>query len=723
MDSGGVGTFPVRPAHLNSVRYAKKLDEPDLFYASMVCMRLAVLVILFLSTICRGHAMEPGSSAAKSFRRTTFWFVDVGMSEAEVDARAEALAASGIDGVIMGGGRHHYLFDDLPYIEDYVRAAKKVVDSCHKRGIQVAEHHSAVLTTRRNYAAEHSAWLQRDFTTEEASVWPEYGTWAFCPNNADFREHYWQIASDLLRKTGADALMSDDTVFHHGCCCDSCSRRWSIEVGGDIRDAYKAARVQGTCEWRQFNETRRRWYADFRQWLRQRQAEQFPGTACISLVGSIASAWGTQNHGGSVEGGLDTSDVAVWEIYNPADFYSWRRIAAEAEFLSEACRVRHVVPLCLPYADTAESRDLFDPEEETFMWALARACGMPFALARVYLTGLTADDTQRGFFVFERDRLGPYLDCEPAAAIGLFFSRRSRDVDPRWEDSHSRPAIAWAEALTDNLVPHRAITEETLDVGLPTDLRTLILPNVFAIADRHLDAVERFVREGGTVVASFMTGTQDEWGEPAIDRRRERLKRLLGVEFRSQNSVEDSASELPRADAEAEGLQPLKSPIEAYRHTFGKGQVIYLPVLTELLAFQDWVNERGRYTDARDPAVTAALARLVRDLTPDQPVKIRSSQPGLHLLTTVWRSGHRLLVYIVNCSGADLKPGRRIPRPSKVTWGPRVTLTVKLPTDVRSAELISLDKNENWRIDRPGRSFQVNSPRRCGLLVINLRTS
>ena len=48
--------------------------------------------------------------------------------------------------------------------------------------------------------------------------------------------------------------------------------------------------------------------------------------------------------------------------------------------------------VALPYADRAEERDVYDPQEETFVWALAHAHGMAFSLARVFLTGLRADD-------------------------------------------------------------------------------------------------------------------------------------------------------------------------------------------------------------------------------------------------------------------------------------------------------------------------------------------
>jgi hypothetical protein len=634
-------------------------------------------------------------------------------TDEEIAARAAALARSGIDGVILGGGGHHYLHNDLPNLEQYMATARRVVEACHAHGIKVAEHHSVVLTGDKAYAEAHREWIQCDFATGEPSVWPEYQTYAFCPNNLDFREHYWKIAKDLMLRTGMDALMSDDTVFHHGCCCAACTKRWKNEVGGDIREAYNNSRKAGTREWRQWNEVRRRWYADFRAWLRDRQEKELPGKPCIALLGSILCAWGTQTHGGAVEGGLDTSDIAIWEVYNPADFYSWRRLSAEAAALAEAARLRNSVPICLPYADTAPHRDQFDPEEELFMWALARAHGMPFGLGRVLLNGPTESDPPRVYYQFERDRLQPYLDSEPAGSIGIMFSRCSRDSDPAWESFHTVPAIAWAEALMDECVPYRAVTEDTLDRGLPGEIRTLVLPNVFAMSDKHLSVIEQFVRAGGNVVASYLPAVCDQTGEPVLEERRDRLTKLLGVRLESSE-----LSSPPRASFELAAGSPFRKNPEVYMNRVGKGAVYYIPALVERGAFLDWINEGAIYRDNRDRALAAAMARMLQDLTPHQPVLITRSDPNAHILTTVRSQGKRLLIFVVNSAGSDLSNGRKVPLPSKVVWSLPVDLTLEFAKLPKSVKLISLDSDGN-SVQTQEKRVKLRCPRRFGLIVVD----
>ncbi|HEY3414969.1 MAG TPA: beta-galactosidase trimerization domain-containing protein [Armatimonadota bacterium] len=676
-------------------------------------MMLRLLPVLCLMVFCLPAAAGASKRlGVRGFERTTFWHVHPGLTDADIAASVNAFVRSGVTGVIIGGGRHHYLHDDLPFLEDQIAVTKRVVKACHAKGIRVCEHHSVVLTARKDYALEHKDWIQRDFETGDFSVWPEYQTYAFCPNNPAFREHYWAIMADIVRRTGVDAVMSDDASFHHGCACQACTDRWRKEEGGDIRAAWKASRTAGTPEWRQWNAVRQRWYTDFRVWLYERMRREMPGVQCFSLLGNLLSPWGPQTSGANQEGMMDTGDASWWEIYNPADFPSWRRISVEAAALYEAGRVRHSDIVSLPYADRAAERDVTDPEEETFMWALSMAHGISFTQARVFLTGITPAEPVRPYWLFERDTLKPYRNARPAAAIGVFFSRRSRDADPRWESLHSAPAVGWAESLQDAGIPYRGIVEETLDAGLPREIRTVILPNAFAVSEAHLDRLERFVREGGTLIVTHQTGFNGEDGSHRVEERWKRLGPLFGVKFGAPG---DEKADRPRVGMEPTTATRLaQTPLEAYENRIGKGKVVYLPGLPERDAFQNTVAEGEPYRDPRDPKTVRALADLARALTPGLPVRVEAGKP---ILVTAWKQKGRLLVHIVNTSGADRPDGEKIPAPSKVTWAPAQDLILKFARPPKRLRLLSLDPSENRTIEDPGATVVIKSPRRYALVV------
>lgn len=690
---------------------AKRHPAPHNTEAKPVKSILFLLVLTFAAApALAGQAKAFAKLGIKGFERTTFWHVHPGLTDKDIANSVDAFVRSGVSGVIVGGGRHHYLHDDLPFLDEQIDVTARVVKACHAKGIRVCEHHSVVLTTRKDYAREHQDWIQRDFYTGGFSVWPEYQTYAFCPNNKAFREHYWTLLADIVQRTGVDAVMSDDASFHHGCACKTCSDLWANEVGGSLVEARKASKKTGTAEWRQWNAVRQRWYTDFRVWLYGKMRREMPKVQCFSLLGALLSPWGPQTSGANQEGMLDTGDASWWEVYNPADFASWRPLAVEATALYETGRVRKSDIVSLPYADRAEARDKVDPEEETFMWALSMAHGIAFTQARVFLTGITPDEPARDYWVFERDVLQPYRDAEPAASIGIFFSRRSRDADPKWQDSHSGPAIGWGESLQDAGIPYRAVVEETLDSGLPKDIRTLILPNVFAISDAHLDKLERFVRGGGTLIATHQTGYTDENGEPLHDRHKKRLEKALGfrirVDSKSGLSAESNTPLLRRV---------LAGSLTVYEVALDRGKVVYLPDLDERKAFQNLMNEGDPYRDPRDPEVVRSLAELALSASPAPPVLVESKPT---VLTTAWKMKDRLLVHMVNTAGAVWKDGEKIPAPSKVTWSDTQDLKVSLDKPAQRARILSLDAGENTVIESPGREFRVKSPRRYALMVV-----
>ncbi len=96
----------------------------------------------------------------------------------------------------------------------------------------------------------------------------------------------------------------------------------------------------------------------------------------------------------------------------------------------------------------------------------------------------------------------------------------------------------------------RAAVEEHLPVAVvndwnlnPDDLaryQVLILPNTACLDERQVAAIERFVREGGGLVASLDTSLFDEFGDP---RDNFALAGVLGADYRGLATASDSPRE------------------------------------------------------------------------------------------------------------------------------------------------------------------------------------
>jgi len=122
---------------------------------------------------------------------------------------------------------------------------------------------------------------------------------------------------------------------------------------------------------------------------------------------------------------------------------------------------------------------------------------------------------------------------EPWAAMLMsdntktFYGRESGRVEERY--------------LASTFGAFRACTEEHLSVALINDWNlteadlkkyaVLILPNAASLDAEQCKAIERFVRNGGGLVASLDTSLFDEFGDP---RSQFALSDLLGVEYRGQ---------------------------------------------------------------------------------------------------------------------------------------------------------------------------------------------
>lgn len=654
----------------------------------------------------------------EGFERTSFWFVHPALSDQEIEKQIATFVQSGVNGVIIGGGGHHYLHNDLPNLENQIAITRKIVKRCHAKGIKVCEHHSSVLTGNTDFAKQHSQWLMKDFSLDgSSSIIPEYQTQAFCPNNPEFRSHYWQLLSKYIESTDVDAVMSDDASFYKGCSCKTCADRWYAETGGDIKKAYTESQVIGSAQWRQWNAIHNRWMIEYWQWLTKKIRTEFPKVSILGLSISIASPWTPQVTHSTPESVINSADCVVWEIYNPSDFYSWRRISAEAAAFSDVAGYHDIRVCALPYADIAAKRDVFDIEEEYFMWGLAKSHGMQFTLSRVFLTGLEQDSPRRNYWLFEKSNVAFLESTEPYAPVGIVFSAVCRDNDPSWEYFHVVPYIGWGNACSENGILWQAITDETLETGIPKHIKTLVLPDVFSMSDKGYAVIEKFVSSGGTLIATHLSGLYEEAGNKCREDRKTRLEALFGVNFHPENGLKIPDTPTHTAKVSRINAEHRNSPFEMYLHHYKKGKVLYIPGVFESAIAQNYMNEGEEYRPIAAPQLSADIARLISEYTPVTPVSVKLPDTGSVLCNLRKQSSNTLHLHMLNVAGSNLAEGSNIPSPSKVVWSKQKWITLNFYKEPKYIEVISLD-GKYIRIDNPTKSCRIQTPQRYQLVII-----
>lgn len=274
---------------------------------------------------------------------------------------------------------------------------------------------------------------------------------------------------------------------------------------------------------------------------------------------------------------------------------------------------------------------------------------------------------------FHRDHRLDYTGLAPAAEVAL--------VRPDLLDDDGRYGTGTAEhrgllaGLVERHVPFDVVPAGALEsVALPERFRVLVLPDLPSLSDGAVAALDRFVRDGGSIVATGRSGIGPDgsvvdWfpalAQTTVDTDRD-LLRSSYVQLDDAPSVEgallvprhgrhhrvtwrvDAATRYPLVEhasygppEKAYGHVPGTEPVCGERR-HGAGTVVQLPWVVGT-AYQD-----TRLTRLRDVAVDLVVERL-RDRPGGRlPVVVEAPE---QVEVVVGRSAAGLVVHLLNHSG------------------------------------------------------------------------
>jgi hypothetical protein len=295
--------------------------------------------------------------------------------------RANTYQRIGVNAVTTFGV--HFRWDWLNYFDRYDAMLKNLVEICHDRGIKVIDHHSNQLThhIRDEKDREHivinqdhhlplfpdnwsnqvingkklSDWRIVSAKTEKPAFLHGYLAEAFCPNNPDYLEEYYAYVKRLVRNTGIDGVMSDDTAFHpdiYSCTCEHCRTRFKRLTGQDIPDAEDAG------FWNNYTNPL------FQDWVQMRynSVDEFYRGLRTALPDNVAM-WGCScgdvlpykvRQGCSMEMWIKHMDTVFVELYHGLDMVKGKaRIISELAVASSLGDYNGKPALIICYSDEA----------------------------------------------------------------------------------------------------------------------------------------------------------------------------------------------------------------------------------------------------------------------------------------------------------------------------------------------------------------------------------
>ena len=129
----------------------------------------------------------------------------------------------------------------------------------------------------------------------------------------------------------------------------------------------------------------------------------------------------------------------------------------------------------------------------------------------------------------EAERKRPYFGGTPQNHVAIYYSCKSRDLYGRDEQARFlQPVMGLYKALVENHFDIGFVFDESLTLDALCKYPVLALPNTAALSEDEARIITEYVRQGGTLIASYDSSLYDELGERLSDFR---LAEVLGLHY------------------------------------------------------------------------------------------------------------------------------------------------------------------------------------------------
>ncbi len=588
-----------------------------------------------------------------------------------------------------------------PYEHARYELIPQFLELAHQRDILVIAYYPMIYT--KPLKPMHPEWLMQwldDDRPEGIGPGPENLGW-FC-FNSPYRDWIVEYLCEYLDHLDLDGFFFDDMNWgshegqplYTGCVCDYCREIYNSETGREIplKVNFDSVDFRRFVVWRYdkvreflahvVSNVRKRhpltimdfnYYAEQAKWGMAAPINPL-GLEKVGGYFFIESGWGTIEH----RGGFSAKVAQA----HGSPFGLWRSTTQD---LSGSCW--GFPPHAEPYSPALYG-----------LTAIAHGGGF-FFCGMQYAVNLRADFIKRVFS--EVKQRTPFMGGETVKYVALHLSQRSIDFLPaefqfghrdaelydtaekrKWAEKNHYVRNAYADRVRATyamLGPSQLLTDVVFDEHLTEDYlknyKVLFLSNSVCLSGKQCAAVENFVHQGGTLIATHQTSLLDEIGVP---RDNFGLAELFGLDYagleaegkdhavvyvlQDQNLIDEfgpfmcftgrASSVTPRAGSEL-GVIATRCSIEAPNpvdhydpngeydsgdlvitvRPAGEGEVIYING-----------DVGGSFERNPYPALKRFVARIVERVTP--PIEVRA--PKTIEVTAAIRESGELQVHLIN---------------------------------------------------------------------------
>ena len=173
-------------------------------------------------------------------------------------------------------------------------------------------------------------------------------------------------------------------------------------------------------------------------------------------------------------------------------------------------------------------------EEAVFDTARNLTVGMGSCFEGIYL-----EKNRKSINSFIEQHTDKFFNTKPVSNIGVVFSRNTRDFykDDIYTRSGSEPHCdefgGWCENLIKMNLPYRVLIDSFIETEDLSGFDLIILPNCACMSSKMVLKLSRFVKNGGTLLATHETSLYDHAGNKLTDFQ---LSKLFGCSYLSTYS-------------------------------------------------------------------------------------------------------------------------------------------------------------------------------------------
>ncbi|MBE6369782.1 MAG: hypothetical protein E7056_06465 [Lentisphaerae bacterium] len=585
---------------------------------------------------------------------------------AVAEKRAADLADLGITTALYNG--RHFRANYIEEFDNIAKVGKIVRDACAKYGIDVIEHHDPTIINYRAYPLMLSKidWLQRDIRSGETNYW-------FCPGNDSFASYFLGYMNKLQQTAQFAGFMIDELnlASRKDCGCDSCRKAYNAETGLtmpknlNFNSPAVDQRLYRSWGMRMTNLTN--------NILLNAMQKVKPDTILMTYCSDYFNP-----HSQSID--LDEaaalySPFVGWEnmIHNPLESHT---------SLIGNLKTRNAYGDFYNIPVWSLNRESVSPEANYVQWAVCQ--GTRHA---IWHSG-SIFKTPRHIEFFRM--YGKWPEIMPHEFARTYTDTALLVSGQTWRTSPNR-SFFWYDfrGVMDMLVRSSRQFDTLLDgelfyPGRLNKYKVLVLASQASLSDTQCRNIEKFVREGGVVIATGNTSLHDEYGNRRIDfalgkaMNLRYMDKILGA-GKGISKLPATAKEIDLPHAFAVKLREpgksqvlmeyvkddVKSPV-VVKTPYGKGAFIYVGGQYGNFLYELEIRNYSKYTYSPNPALASIIHSVydyAHDLIKTQaPVSFKLPEKVIALANQQQdgKLSGDIFVQIFNFTASKVKKGEKV---------------------------------------------------------------